>query len=348
MLKSLQVTNFKSFKEENTFSLVKNEKIDILEENVRGDIVKGLLFVGPNASGKTNSISAINALLEIALSNCNLNKYVNIFYKETMHINYVFAFDKDEVTYKISYNPLDKTVFEEFFINKTKSFSNEGGLSSGLKQYLEENEENVIIKKFLTFLRNSSLVDLYDGKQSEDISDFKNPNIIYNDYVVTEMNDFLTTNGFEFTVTKNDGKDKKEDLFFIKDGIDVHIPYEMESIGNKTLMYIFPIMKKTIKNGGMLLLDEFGSGMHNELEELLVRYFMKNSKNAQLFFVSHSTNLLSQNLLRADQIYSIDYENGGSVSYRFSSELPRSGQNLEKMYLGGVFGGLPNYNKKQY
>jgi len=28
---------------------------------------------------------------------------------------------------------------------------------------------------------------------------------------------------------------------------------------------------------------------------------------------------------------------------RFSSEQPRSAQNIEKMYTSGVFGGLPNY-----
>ena len=36
-------------------------------------------------------------------------------------------------------------------------------------------------------------------------------------------------------------------------------------------------------------------------------------------------------------------EGTGSVVKRFSSEQPRSAQNIEKMYVSGVFGGLPNY-----
>lgn len=96
----------------------------------------------------------------------------------------------------------------------------------------------------------------------------------------------------------------------------------------------------------MLLIDEFSSGFHNELESLLVRYFMEKSSNAQMLFVSHSTNLLSNSILRPDQEYAVDFqgETGSSIR-RFSSEQPRSAQNIEKMYVSGVFGGLPNYKE---
>ena len=71
---------------------------------------------------------------------------------------------------------------------------------------------------------------------------------------------------------------------------------------------------------------------------------MQYSSTTQLFFVSHSTNLLSNTLLRPDQIFSVEMmSNEGSVLYRFSDEQPRVAQNLEKMYLSGVFGGIPEY-----
>ena len=70
---------------------------------------------------------------------------------------------------------------------------------------------------------------------------------------------------------------------------------------------------------------------------------MKNSKTSQIFIVSHSTNLLSNTLLRPDQIYTVDFINGkGSKVYRVSDSKPREAQNIEKMYLSGVFNGLPN------
>jgi hypothetical protein len=73
---------------------------------------------------------------------------------------------------------------------------------------------------------------------------------------------------------------------------------------------------------------------------------MEKSTHSQIFFVSHSTNLLSNTILRPDQEYSVEFrqEQGSSVR-RFSSEQPRSAQNIEKMYVSGVFGGLPEYRE---
>ena len=122
------------------------------------------------------------------------------------------------------------------------------------------------------------------------------------------------------------------------------MPYVLESLGNKTLLSMLPGLLQVVEKGGMFIVDEFSSAFHNELEELIVRYFMRESNNAQMFFVSHSTNLMKTTLLRPDQIYTVDFGKEGSTIKRVSSEQPRESQNMEKMYLSGVFGGLPNYS----
>lgn len=70
---------------------------------------------------------------------------------------------------------------------------------------------------------------------------------------------------------------------------------------------------------------------------------MKKSSEAQLIFVTHSTNLLSNRIMRPDQIYSVEFDREGSCVKRFSSEKPREAQNIEKMYRSGVFRGVPRY-----
>ena len=97
----------------------------------------------------------------------------------------------------------------------------------------------------------------------------------------------------------------------------------------------------------MLIIDEFSSAFHNELERLLIKYFMNKSKNSQVFIVSHSTNLLSNSIFRPDQEYSVDFFENGSVINRFSNDKPREAQNIEKMYNSGCFGGKPTY-KPEY
>ena len=108
---------------------------------------------------------------------------------------------------------------------------------------------------------------------------------------------------------------------------------------------MFPSVLYCCQHKSLLLIDEFSSGFHNMLEELIVKYFLLNSKESQLIFTSHSTNLLNTKLLRPDQIYTVDFEpNEGSFIERFSDENPREAQNLEKMYLSGKFGSIPDYN----
>ncbi len=73
---------------------------------------------------------------------------------------------------------------------------------------------------------------------------------------------------------------------------------------------------------------------------------MERGTNVQFFLSSHSTNLLSNSLLRPDQIFSMELAGGeGTRLHRFSDQQPRVAQNLEKMYLNGAFGELPEYKK---
>ena len=125
------------------------------------------------------------------------------------------------------------------------------------------------------------------------------------------------------------------------------MPLPLESTGNKAFInLILPIIYAT-KNDCMIIIDNFSSGLHNELEEALIRYFFNNSKNSQIFFTSHSTNLLDTTILRPDQIYSFSFDSkDGTKIKRFSDESPRESQNIEKMYLNGAFDVMPKYNKE--
>ena len=151
----------------------------------------------------------------------------------------------------------------------------------------------------------------------------------------------------DFAFKKLFGSEENKDIFFKRNGVGEPIPYVMESLGNKNLINMLPSFFHVIKNGGMLIIDEFSSAFHNELEELLVKYFMKKSNKSQLFLVSHSTNLLSNSIFRPDQEYSVEFIGAeGSRINRFSNEKPREAQNIEKMYNSGCFGGKPEYNNE--
>ena len=68
-------------------------------------------------------------------------------------------------------------------------------------------------------------------------------------------------------------------------------------------------MLKTLKEGGVLIIDEFDARLHPLLTKKIVQLFNStetNEKGAQLIFATHDTNLLKANLLRRDQICFVD------------------------------------------
>ena len=83
MLKSFEMTNFKSFKTHTKINLEKTNYQTLLGTNVKNNVVKGAMFVGANASGKTNILLAIKFLLDCLFgkSDINFNAYFCIFSK---------------------------------------------------------------------------------------------------------------------------------------------------------------------------------------------------------------------------------------------------------------------------
>ena len=80
-------------------------------------------------------------------------------------------------------------------------------------------------------------------------------------------------------------------------------------VENEVIRYSFEVDTEKELISEKLLVDDFSGAFHNDLESLLVRYFMEKSNHSQLLFVSHSTNLLSNSILRPDQEYSVEFRN---------------------------------------
>jgi len=220
-----------------------------------------------------------------------------------------------------------------------------------------------VVIKMLNYLQNSVYFNAYDKK----VISYNNESMILEslpESKLEEINSFFNSFNLGFRVSRQskqeiysfegeNGKQMKimaeadKPIIYLKrKDVQMTLPLEFESLGNKTLLHLVPCFLSACFNSGILLIDEFSSGFHNVLEEFLISYFMKTSKNSQIIFTSHSTNLLDTNLLRPDQIFTVDFSSTvGSTIDKFSSENPRESQNLEKMYLSGKFGGVPNYDE---
>ncbi|MBQ3513654.1 MAG: ATP-binding protein [Lachnospiraceae bacterium] len=374
MLKNIVVRNFKCFKNETIFDF-KKTNYKLLEQNTHGKLLKGALFVGENASGKTTAIQPIKLLLDMLFKDedINLALYQCMFSSDkTTTLNYEFDIEEHVIEYAFSFSG-NHLIEETLKVDKKQIIER---IKDNAKLYLSNNvsfhevdsrllflkrvyfntkfEGNDILLKWFYFLKQSVYINAYSRKVITYNGESFAAHKYFEKYGTEKINQFFRKNNFKYTIQYAQKMEHKgikyhtleEDkmIFFERKDIDVSIPIFLESVGNQTLINVLPAILHVVQTGGLLIIDEFSSGFHNKLEELLVRYIMNNSKNTQLFFVSHSTNLLTNSLLRPDQIYAVEMKDKeGSILNRFSDEQPRMAQNLEKMYLSGVFGGIPEY-----
>lgn len=69
MLTKIKMQNFKSFKETTIIDFTSTKYTMLKETNTKDGVLKGCMFVGANASGKTNAIYSISVLLDLLFSN---------------------------------------------------------------------------------------------------------------------------------------------------------------------------------------------------------------------------------------------------------------------------------------
>jgi hypothetical protein len=122
-------------------------------------------------------------------------------------------------------------------------------------------------------------------------------------------------------------------------------PLDDESVGTQRLFGLALAVNTTLRLGGVLLLDEFGSNLHPYITRRIVRLFQNritNPKGAQIIFNSHDNTLQQDHLLRRDQIWFTRLRKDGSTElYPLSDFSARNDLAIDKAYLDGRFGAVP-------
>lgn len=134
-----------------------------------------------------------------------------------------------------------------------------------------------------------------------------------------------------------------------QEGGRMPMPIYEESVGTQNLFSLGARILSVLENGSVLVYDEMHLAVHPKLFKLLVKLFhspISNPKNAQLLFTTHDTTVVSDNMMRADQIWFTEKgETGESTLY--------SAQDFNEMkivvpfedwYRDGRFGAVPDLN----
>lgn len=382
MLESVKFKNFKSFTKETLIDL-KPSKIEYLENtNIKNGLLKGCAFYGSNASGKTNALNAITLLLDLLFKNFAVNQdlFTKFNSEKKMYFEYSFRIRDSHIVYSFEFDRQKGITEEKLFQDDKVLLDRQVGSA---KSYITENTDYDEVDRNTLFLRNIYFNTKFAGKPVlTEWFEYLKKSIFFNpirsifpvvsfdskkerglgleqyleEHGEDDINAFLKHFDFPFTISYQSNKNNiglpLPQIVPVEFRIQINrsgmapIPFYLESMGNQILLSFLPSYLTVVKDGGMLAIDEFSSGFHNDLEELLVKYFYEKCDNGQLFFVSHSTNILKTSIIRPDQVYSVDFDNYGSLLTKFSQYGMRESQNMEKMYLSGAFGGLPLYEAK--
>lgn len=106
----------------------------------------------------------------------------------------------------------------------------------------------------------------------------------------------------------------------------------------------------TLLSGSILFIDEIEVNIHPLLLRKVIEIFnsrITNSRNAQLFFTTHNTGLLSSSFLRRDQVLFIEKNEYGSseifslIEFKEKKGRERTDASFEKKYLSGKYGAVP-------
>lgn len=121
-----------------------------------------------------------------------------------------------------------------------------------------------------------------------------------------------------------------------------------ESAGIKKLFEVICPIIDIIKNGKILVCDEFEMGLHESIVHYIIQTFHKadQDKFAQLIFTTHDTSLLDKDIFRRDQIWftELNKERATELYSLVEVKNVRKTENLEKGYVSGKYGAIPMLN----
>lgn len=370
MLKRFSVSNFKNFEDKMTLDFSKHASYEFNSSIIQDDCVSKCIFYGINGSGKSNlALALFDIVLHLTDKEKLLDKYLPFYLnlssqKKQAEFEYVFVFDGVELSYKYVKKDPFTLVSEELRINDTEYLwfnyaDNSGecklkgtenlniclpedtnmGQISRIKfvksnAMLFENAENRAFASFVRFIDNMLLFYSLDQVRYQG----------YRVGVDSYTQGILRANKLkDFEQFLRDKKVEYELEEISVNGIPdigckmgkMSAPFSMiASTGTKALA-LFYYWYISIDNVSLVFLDEFDAFYHHELARTLVE-LLKEKKGTQVFFSTHNTDLLSNDLLRPDAYFEIHNNRVDSLSSLTNKDL-RQAHNLQKMYKAGAF-----------
>jgi AAA15 family ATPase/GTPase len=129
-----------------------------------------------------------------------------------------------------------------------------------------------------------------------------------------------------------------------RNGPNVSFRLEQESDGTRRLLNLLPALYHLRRSNAVYFIDEIDRSMHPILARKFLEFFLKSCGGGkrQIIVTTHESTLLDLDLLRRDEIWFAEKDNGGSTRlYSLVDFKVRTDLEIRKHYLQGRFGAIP-------
>ncbi len=415
MLIEFRVTNFRSFRDTQTISMVANTGTERLETNTFdsgiskiGRLVSSCAVYGPNAAGKTNLLRALQFMKSMVVGSANQNPVAQVSYTpfrfdilshnspsefvvtfgdpdEQVYYEYGFSIDVERIHHEwlTEFRVKAVRIFERMYNSAIKDYDWTFGkaLRGNRTVWRDSTRPNALFLSTAVQLNSTQLLPVFwwfqkrlvivvgpttfnlgltlklldqpGGKErllpfvreaDPGIADvaitresLKAGSIVFDQaafpFVEQLPNEAPTVSKVTFSHTSRNSTEP------------IAIDIADESNGTQALFRTAGAWLNVFANGEVLLVDEIDTSLHSLLVRFLVERFHStdtNPRNAQLLFTTHNTSLLSQDLLRRDQIWFVEKgSENQSRCYPLTDFSPRKDEAFERWYMRGKYGALP-------
>ncbi|MGQ0660970.1 AAA family ATPase [Sphingosinicella sp.] len=132
---------------------------------------------------------------------------------------------------------------------------------------------------------------------------------------------------------------------FRHEGLQVEMPWILESHGTRTFIRLFPLLAMTLGQGGIAIIDEFDVMIHPLVLPELLRWFydkeQRNPLDAQIWLSCHSASLLDDLTKEEVILCEKDHQGRTQIFSLMDMKSIRRDDNLYRKYLSGVYGAVP-------
>ena len=344
-------------------------------------VLKSLGLFGPNASGKSNILKAINFCCRMILDS-HLNNEGVVFNFEPFKFDgwqekpscFLIDFICDNVEYEYSFELTKTKIISEslyyypfgrrakiFVRNADGKYSfGTGGISKPADVVLNTSNKNLFLSRASSMNREIAQ-KLYRYFMNQFLLGLVNVNDMmildgFNTYKALEVCDTDIT---DIEVRKEqipapvmvpgqgDVSFKLVDVLkfktFHRNNKDVMFDLDLEeSSGTRKLFQILIRLLDVVKNRKSIMMAEFDLGLHTRLADFILD-LIHASDGSQLLFSSHNTNLIDVKRLRRDQIVFVNKSEYGATEVYSLYDFKdfRENMDAEKGYIQGRFDAVP-------